>query len=76
MDRIIYNNLDFVSIHNFTEKSKKKYIAILLQEIEGIVEDEETRKLIRKAVLDNVNELTRTWLRTVFTGEVEGMGLY
>lgn len=76
MDRIIYNNLDFVSIHNFTEKSKKKYIAILLQEIENIVDDENTRKLIRKAVLDNVNELTRTWLRTTFTGEVEGMGIY
>lgn len=76
MDRIIYNNLDFTSVLTFTEKSKKKYIAILLQEIEGIVSDEETRKLIRKAVLDNVNELTRSWLRTTFSGEVEGMGLY
>ena len=76
MDGITINDLDVISTINLAERRKRKYLAILLNEVEEIVKDEEMYKLLRKSILDNVNELTRAWLRDAFSGEVEGVGIY
>lgn len=76
MERIIYNDLDYTSTYILTEKVKKKFLAIILNEIQELISDEETYKQVRKIILDNVNELTRTWLRNTFTGDIEGLGIY
>jgi hypothetical protein len=84
MDRIIINDLSFVDTHNIVLRRSKKYIAICMNEIEDTVNSlslSETEKAklikdIRKSILDNVNELTRSLLRDIFTGSVEGTGIY
>lgn len=70
---IIINGLDMISTINLVNRRKRKYIAIILHDIEELSLDKDTYSIIRKTVLDNVNELTRAWLRDAYSGEVEGM---
>jgi hypothetical protein len=75
MDRIAVNDLDIISTINLVERRKRKYLAITLNEIDDIIMDPEIKKLVRKVILDNVNELTRAFLRDIFSGYVEGSGM-
>jgi hypothetical protein len=75
MDRIAVNDLDIISTINLVERRKRKYLAITLNEIDDIIMDPEIKKLVRKVILDNVNELTRAFLRDIFSGDVEGSGM-
>jgi hypothetical protein len=75
MDRIAVNDLDIISTINLVERRKRKYLAITLNEIDDIITDPEIKKLVRKVILDNVNELTRAFLRDIFSGDVEGSGM-
>lgn len=79
--RIMINDLDIISMINLAERRHKKYLALLLNEVEYIMKDpklseEDRYKFLRKAILDEVNELKRAWLRDIFSGDVEGTGVF
>lgn len=79
--RIAINDLDIISMINLAERRQRRYLAILLNEIEEIwfspdFDKDKAYPLIRKAILDNVNELKRAWLRDIFSGDVEGTGIF
>lgn len=69
---IIINGLDMISNINLVNRRKRKYLAIMLNDIEGLV-DAATYTQVRKVILDNVNELTRAWLRDAYSGDIEGL---
>lgn len=74
---IAVNDLDFISTFNVFRRKKRRYIAIMLHEIEEVVSKEsEEYTRIRKAILDNVNELERALLRDLFSGDIEGTGIF
>jgi hypothetical protein len=78
--RIAINDLDIISVINLAERRQRRYLAILLNDVEEVMKnpklsEDEKYKHLRKAILDNVNELKRAWLRDVFSGDVEGTGI-
>lgn len=70
---VVIEGLDLLDVINQIDKKKKKFIAIMLSEIEETYgKDSEEFKYIRKTILDGVNDYTRSLLR-VFFGDVEGL---
>ena len=69
----IIEGLDVLDIVRLIDRKSRAYQAIILQDIEKIVPNnsQEFTK-IRKIVLDNTNEYTRSILRAVFGTEFEG----
>lgn len=67
---VVIEGLDLFDIVNAVDKKKSKFVALTLQEIEGLELGEEDYKLIRKFVLDGFGDFTRSTLRLLF-GDVE-----
>lgn len=77
MERIDINGLDAISVIKLSKKRSARYSAITLSEIEEVKGlTAEQYKWIRKAVLDNMNELRRAILRDILGGDVEGTLVY
>lgn len=72
----IVQGLDPIEILKFMNKKKKRYIAIGLNELEGIFDaveiprDSKEFHLIRKLILDLVNEYNRSIIVLIF-GDIE-----
>lgn len=79
--QIAVNNLDIIDVINITERKQRRYLAILMNEVEeiwtslGLTKDHPSFIQLRKSILDNTNELKRSWLRAIFPGDVEGTGI-
>jgi hypothetical protein len=72
-EEIKIEGLDMIDVLNFIDKKKKKFIAIMLSELElNYDEKSEEYKFLRKVILDGMNDYTRSLLRVLF-GEVEGL---
>jgi DNA helicase HerA-like ATPase len=70
---VVVQGLDLVDITTYIDKKNKKFQAILLTEIEEIIDkDSPEFKAIRKQVLDGYNNYTRSIVRAIF-GDVESM---
>jgi len=68
---VIIQGLDVLDVIGFIETKNKKFQAILLNDLEQIVDkDSEEFKLIRKLFLDGFNNYTRSILRLIF-GDIE-----
>ena len=74
--RIDINGLDLIGFMNLAFRRTRRYTAITLAEVEELNLTEEQYKFVRKAVLDNMNELTRSILRDVLGGDIEGTLIY
>ena len=75
--RIIINGLDLIDITKIIFKKKGRYLALLLGDLEQIIYDERQYKLVRKLVLDTVNDLVRSIIRIILPGgEIEGEWSY
>jgi len=74
--RIDINGLDLIGFMNLSFRRTRRYSAITLAEIEDLGLTEDQYKYVRKAVLDNMNELTRSILRDVLGGDIEGTLVY
>lgn len=73
MENKIIEGLDVLDIVRLIDKKSRAYQAIMLQDIELIVSKNSPEfSRIRKIVLDNTNEYTRSILRAVFGTEFEG----
>jgi hypothetical protein len=68
----IIQGLDVMDIVTFTERKNKKFQAILLQDLEEVLDkDGDEYKMVRKLVLDCLNNYTRSILRTIFGNDFE-----
>ena len=69
---IIVEGLDLLDIVEYVGKKKNKFVALTLQEIEGLGLEitKEEYKLIRKFVLDGFGDFTRSTMRFLF-GDIE-----
>lgn len=64
--------LSEIELVKLINKRKKRYCAILLNDLEGEIKDEETYKKVRKLFLDNMNGFARSVL-TVIGIDIEGI---
>ncbi len=75
-DGHVVAGLDVLDILRFIAKKQKRFLAIALNELEEIFEtagmerNSKEFQLIRKLILDLVNEYTRSILRVIF-GDIE-----
>lgn len=67
---IIINGLDLLDIIRFIKKTNRKYLAIILSQIESLDLSDEVYSKIRKFLLDSFNNYTRTIVYTIF-GDVD-----
>ncbi len=72
----IVQGLDVFDIVGFIDKKLNRFLAIALNELEeifeaaGISKDSQEFQLVRKLILDLLNEYTRSVLRIIF-GDIE-----
>lgn len=73
---VVIQGLDVLDVLGFVDKKKQRFLAISLNDLEEIFEshgmsrNSEEFQLVRKLVLDLVNEYTRSVLRVIF-GDIE-----
>ena len=66
----IISGFDVLDMVRFVDKKSKKHLATLLTELELLIEDKELYFKVRKLVLDSVNNLIRSIVRSIF-GNIE-----
>ena len=65
------DGLDLFDLISFISKKNKRFLAIMLAEVEEIVgKDSEEYQLLRKVILDGFNDYTRSIVRIIF-GDIE-----
>jgi hypothetical protein len=65
------DGLDLFDLVSFISKKNKRFIAIILADVEEIIgKDTEEYEQIRKIILDGFNDYTRSVVRIVF-GDIE-----
>ena len=70
---ITIEGLDVIDVLKYIGKKRNKFLALILAELEATLDkNSEEYKVIRKVILDGVNDYTRSLLRILF-GNVEGM---
>ena len=68
---IVIQGLDLIDVVNYISKKNKKFQAIILSDLEGVLDKDSTEyMLVRKLILDVLNNYTRSIVRTIF-GDVE-----
>lgn len=66
-------SLDIIDVLRIVTKKKRKFLAMLLTELEQRYPKDSLEYLeIRKLILDSFNDFTRSILRTLF-GDIEGL---
>lgn len=67
------DGLDMLDVMNFISKKKNKFLAIMLQDLEmEVPRNSPEYIMIRKIILDGINDYTRSLLKVLF-GDVEGL---
>lgn len=66
----IYQEVDVINLIRTIGKSSKATQAKILQRLEPLIDDEQDYAEIRKFILDEINGLTRKFVKTTF-GEIE-----
>ena len=70
---ITIEGLDVIDVLKYIGKKRNKFLALILAELEGTLDkNSDDYKVIRKVILDGVNDYTRSLLRILF-GNVGGM---
>jgi hypothetical protein len=68
----VIQGLDVIDIVTIVGKKNRKYQAVLLAEIETVMDkDSDDYKKIRKVILDSYNGYTRSILRLIFGDDFE-----
>ena len=69
---VIIEGLNVLEIVKFLGNKNKKYLAIILNNIEDVLDPNSIEyKLIRKEVLDGFNEFTRAIVEVLFGDQLE-----
>lgn len=73
MGEVRIEGLDIIDVLNFVNKKQKKFIAEILAELETQLDPQSSEyRIVRKIILDGINDYTRSILRTIL-GDVEGL---
>ena len=68
------NGLDLLDILGLIKRKQSRYIALLLNDVEEVLEfDPEAFSIIRKILLDYINDYTRSIFRILIGDDVEGL---
>jgi hypothetical protein len=68
----LIESLDLIDLIYFTQQKNRKFQAILLQNIEEVLDKNSPEFLkIRSLVLDNFNQYTRSLLRLIFGNDFD-----
>jgi len=68
------NGLDLLDILSLIKRKQSRYIALLLNDVEEVLEfDPEAFSIIRKILLDYINDYTRSIFRILIGDDVEGL---
>lgn len=76
VEGVVIQGLDVLDVLGFVDKKKQRFLAISLNDLEeifqahGLSKNSEEFQLVRKLILDLVNEYTRSVLRVIF-GDIE-----
>lgn len=69
--RVIMQGVDIFDFIRFIHQKNKKYQATLLSQVEEVMgKDTEEYKIVRKYILDSLNNYTRSVIRSIF-GDVD-----
>ena len=67
-------DFDVVDVLTTIRRRQRRYIALLLSDIEEMAAlDEQRYGIVRKLILDNFNDYTRSVFRVIFGEDVEGL---
>jgi len=70
---VVIDGLNMFDIINFIQKKNKRYMANALDEVEEVLDkDSEAFLMVRKIILDTMNDYTRSVFVTLF-GNIEGI---
>ena len=68
------NGLDLLDVLGLIKRKQRRYIALLLNDVEELVDtDSETYSYLRKILLDYFNDYTRSIFRILIGDDVEGL---
>ena len=68
------NGLDLLDILGLIKRKQSRYIALLLNDIEEVLEfDQEAFSIVRKILLDYINDYTRSIFRILIGDDLEGL---
>ncbi len=68
---VVIQGLDLIDIISIVDKKKRKYLALMLQDVEEVLKPTSPEfKIVRKIILDNVNSYTRSMIRSLL-GDIE-----
>lgn len=70
----IIKGLDLLDIIDYIGRKNKKYLAMLLQDVEDVLDKDSTEfKRVRNLILGNYNNYTRSVLRAIFGTDFENV---
>ncbi len=73
MDAKVVQNVEAIDLISFINRKKKLHQKILLDQIEQVLDvTSDEYKIIRKAILDNTNDYSRSVVRVIFGDAFEG----
>ena len=67
------NGLDAIDVLKQMNRRQRRYLALLLSDLEEVVEDKATYRVVRKLVLDHFNDFGRSVARIIVGEEIEGL---
>jgi len=68
------SGLDLVGTITLVRRRQRRYLALLLADVETVLgKNTKEYKIIRKLILDNFNDYTRSIFRIVLGDEIEGL---
>jgi len=67
------SGFDLLDILGLIKRRQRRYLALLLNDLEKIVNDPEEYAYVRKAVLDIFNDYTRSIFRILVGEGIEGL---
>lgn len=75
MEEVRYiQNLEVIDLINFINKKKKLHQKLMLDALESVLDkDSEEFKVVRKAILDNTSDFSRSIIRSIFGDSFEGL---
>ena len=68
------NGLDLLDVLGLIKRKQRRYIALLLNDVEELMDDDpEVYSYLRKILLDYFNDYTRSIFRILIGEDVEGL---
>jgi hypothetical protein len=67
------NGLDMIDLLAVIKRRQGRYLSLLLNDVEEELNDAEKYKIIRKYILDNFNDYTRSVFRILLGDDIEGL---